>query len=181
MATAKNIQAVQMPTAQTQAVRTPEQQAEIDKLRAEKAKAAPTAEPQAEENLQVVHLNARLLKGITALADILYPEDDGQPQFTWKRRLAAFFGSILLAGGAGYLIGQLAGYAMLGCYALTGSAFLMYTILFIALILAAYAGFKIGQHVGNYILSGQIDRDCVAMKDKVFGWFKSKPKAAVAA
>lgn len=90
---------------------------------------------------------------------------------SWKRKLAAFFSVMVLAFGAGYLIGQLAGYAMVGIMMYTGSTLLMYLVFALAMILSVYVGMKIGQHVGNYILSGKIDQDLAAAKAKVTGWF----------
>lgn len=98
-----------------------------------------------------------------------------------KRVAVATFAVIALSGAAGYGIGTIAAYAMVGVMTLTGSTLLTYLILVVAMLLAAYVGFKIGEHVGNYILSGQIDRDIVAVKNKVTGWFGlSKAKLAAA-
>lgn len=96
---------------------------------------------------------------------------------SWQRCLAAFLLSIALAAGAGYGIGYIASMLMVGCFTLTGSVFLMYAIALLAFLLSAYAGLKIGQKVGNYVLSGQIDKDFASAKAKVTGFFKRKEKA----
>lgn len=97
-----------------------------------------------------------------------------------KRKLAALFATIILSAGAGYAIGSIASYIIIGIATLGGSILWAYLTLVIALLLAFYAGAKIGQHVGNYILSGQIDRDVIKVKNKVTGWFKSKPLVVAA-
>lgn len=164
--------------------RTPEQQAAIDQLRAEKVEAkieqlqATLDKPEqplaasvapATATEQAMHIAAAVQEAVMKLFG--FGEDDGGP--SWKRKLAAFFASALLASGAGYVIGTLAGYAMVGIAALGGSVLWAYLILIVALILSFYAGLKIGQHVGNYVLSGQVDRDIVAAKNKITGWFSS--------
>lgn len=93
---------------------------------------------------------------------------------SWKRYLGAFFASAVLAYGAGHIIGTLAGYAMVGIASLGGSLLWAWLIMIIATILSIYVGMKIGQHVGNYILSGQIDRDVVGAVNKVKSWFGRK-------
>lgn len=104
----------------------------------------------------------------------LFGVDEDAP--SWKRKLAALFATVVIAGGAGYGIGYLASMAIVGIAAMGGSVLWSFLIMISALILAGYIGAKIGQHVGGYILSGQIDRDVVAAKNKVFGWFKRDPK-----
>lgn len=100
---------------------------------------------------------------------------------SWKRKLAAFVASIALCVPAGAAIGNLAGYAIAGLLAAGGSVIWAYLIMFLSCALAFYAGMKIGQYVGNYVLSGQIDRDFGAAKDKVVGFFKRAPKAPLEA
>ena len=124
-------------------------------------------------------IKAQIDRAMAFLSSTFGVAQEGMP--TWKRTLAAYFAAMVIAGGAGYGIGCLAGYAMIGCFALTGSLFLMYLIMVLAILLSAYAGMKIGQYVGNYVLSGQIDRDVVRAKNWVTGFFKSKPTAPVAA
>jgi hypothetical protein len=164
---------------------TNEQIAELTKLRAEKEIAEALAKteqetpelkvadsaPQEEEFSFGDKMKMQMLMGIMKLAEF----SSGLEGVSTKRKLAAFFGSILVSGAAGYAIGSLAGYAIAGVMALGGSVLWAYLILIIALILGAYAGMKIGQHVGNYILSGKIDKDIVAAKNKFLGFFKSKP------
>jgi hypothetical protein len=114
----------------------------------------------------------------------LFGVDENAPSF--KRQMAALFASILLSVGAGYVIGQIAGYAIIGILALGGSMLWAYLIMILATLLAMYAGMKIGQYVGNYVLSGQVDEDIAKAKDAVsdgWNWIKSKfssePKESV--
>lgn len=96
---------------------------------------------------------------------------DGMP--SGKRTFAAFFVTVSMSFGTGYGIGTLAGYAITAIATLGGSVLWSYLLMILALMLSMYAGMKIGQHVGGYILSGQIDHDLIAAKNKVCGWFGS--------
>ena len=104
--------------------------------------------------------------------------DDNPDAPSWKRKLAAFFSSVVLATGAGTAIGWLAGNAVVGIATLGGSVLWSYLILLVGMIASVYAGAKIAQYVGNYVLSGQVDKDIVRAKDTVLGWF-GKAKAAI--
>lgn len=95
-----------------------------------------------------------------------------------KRVFAASAVSFILAFGAGYTIGVIAEIVAMGILVLTGSMLLYFVTWAIAILLSFYAGMKIGQHVGMYVLSGQIDRDIVSAKDYVKGLFSSKPVLA---
>lgn len=129
-------------------------------------------------------MTAEMLKQAAAEAFMkLLGVDENAP--SWKRKLAAFFAVGVVAYGIGYGIGTLAGYAIAGIAALGGSVLWSYLIMITALIVSLYAGVKVGQYLGNYILSGQIDADIGAIKNKVTGWFKrdkkDAPQIAVAA
>ncbi len=111
----------------------------------------------------------------------------GAEAIGWKRQFVAFFSTIILSAGAGYVIGTLAGYAIAGIAVLGGSLLWAYLTMVIAAVLAFYSGLKIGQYVGNYVLSGQVDKDLASAKSKVGGWFSSAksmltpaPKIAIA-
>jgi Flp pilus assembly protein TadB len=78
---------------------------------------------------------------------------------SWKRTVCAFLATAALSVGAGYLIGQIAAYAIVGVMMLGAPMAIAWLIYALALVLSLYAGIKIGQYVGNYVLSGQIDRD----------------------
>jgi len=88
---------------------------------------------------------------------------------SWKRIACAVVLVAALAYGAGTLIGTLATYMVVGAFMFTGSMFVVWSIYILAILLALYAGLKIGQHVGNYVLSGQIDRDL----SSAWNWTKS--------
>ena len=159
--------------------RTPEQQAELTRLRkAKAARLADTVNVTAESVAPPTDAEqAEMTKAaaFAALMDFMGFGDDYQGP-SWKRKLAAVLGSAVLAFGAGYIVGELLTYMIVGVYVMTGSALLAYLLMMLGLLLAMYAGMKIGQAVGNYVLSGQIDRDIVRVKDTVRGWFKRAPK-----
>lgn len=142
--------------------RTAEQQAELDTLRAKKAASQYTIP-------------------VPAAAPIDEPESEGEfikrmidSLPSGKRAIAAFVIPMIVSGFAGYGIGTLAAWAINSIAFLSSSLIMQWVVIVMALCLAAYTGFKIGQHLGGYILSGQIDKDLGAVKDTVFGWFKSK-------
>lgn len=168
MKTTKSAVAAQMPTA-----RTAEQQAALDTMRANKeAEALAAVTPPVVELTTEEKMEAQLEKALSYLKSTFASTGEDMP--SWKRQLAAFFGSIVLAGGTGYLVGQVAGWMMLGCFALTGSIFMTYLVMLGAILLSAYAGLKIAERVGNYVLSGQVDRDFIKAKTFVTGFFEPK-------
>lgn len=162
-------------TKRNQSTKTAAQQAELDRLRDEKAKQAtvvvenPTREPSLEEQLR------QFVDGFSISSALLGHE------VSWKRAAVAFFAVSVLAYGAGSLIGTIASYAIAGIVAFGGSMALGWLVWGMAALLSIYAGFKIGQHVGNYVLSGQIDRDLVKLKNKVTGLFKREEKEIIIA
>ena len=95
----------------------------------------------------------------------------------WKRQLIAFIVSSTISMGAGYLIGVVASMAIVAVATLAGAFVWQCLIMFVALMLALYAGLKSAQTVGKYITSGDIDRDVVNMKNKVVGFFKTTKEA----
>ena len=105
-----------------------------------------------------------------------------------RRILVATVASIIVGGCIGYFGGQLLGMLVAGALVLTGSAFLSMLVYILGLCLLAYAAFVAGRKVAQYILTSNVDSDLAAVrntlgsaKDRVFGWFKSEPKPAVAA
>jgi hypothetical protein len=157
------------------ATRTAEQQAAIDALRVEKEVAA--AEAAAHKEFDPEEM-AAVIK--SKLAD-MFRSTGLEFEPSWKRKLATWFTCAALSFGVGYTIGTLASWAIVGIATLGGSLLWSYLIITMALILAVYAGLKVGQHVGNYILSGKIDHDLVAAKNKVVGWFTPAPKVITVA
>lgn len=159
-------------TTRTQSTKTVAQQAELDRLRKTKQAAVvvenPVPEPSFEDQIR------QFLNGFSISGALLGHE------VTWKRAAVAFFAVSALAFGAGSLIGHIASYAIAGIVTFGGSMALAWLVWGLAIALAIYVGLKIGQHVGNYILSGQIDRDIVKVKNKVTGFFKREEKLIVA-
>lgn len=98
-----------------------------------------------------------------------------------KRIIAATALTFSLSFTAGYMIGIVTDVIATAALMLTGSVFIWFVIWMLALIGSIYAGMKIGQHVGYYVLSGQIDKDIASVKNKVTGLFGSvKAKFAAA-
>lgn len=105
-----------------------------------------------------------------------------------RRILVATVASIIVGGCIGYFGGHLLGMLTAGALVLTGSAFLSMLIYILGICLIAYAAFVAGRKVAQYILTSNVDSDLAAVrntlgsaKDRVFGWFKSEPKAVAAA
>lgn len=105
-----------------------------------------------------------------------------------RRILVATVASIIVGGCIGYFGGQLLGMLVAGALVLTGSAFLSMLVYILGLCLLAYAAFVAGRKVAQYILTSNVDTDLSAVrntlgsaKDRVFGWFKSEPKAVATA
>lgn len=92
---------------------------------------------------------------------------------TWKRSLLAFVASFVVGYGVGYLLGTLLSILMVATFTVTGSLFLMYCIAVLGFLGILYAGCKVGQTVGMYIVTGDIDRDVRRAKNWISGWFGS--------
>lgn len=105
-----------------------------------------------------------------------------------RRVIVSLIASFIVGAGIGYFGGHLLGMLVAGALVLTGSAFLSMLVYILGLCLLAYAGFVAGRKVAQYILTSNVDSDLAAVrntlggaKDRVFGWFKSEPKAVAAA
>lgn len=120
------------------------------------AASAPTEELTMEERIN----KAMELLGIT------------EDTLSWKRKLAAVLLTAALSFGAAYSIGSLAMYAVIGIAVLEGSMLMTVLVYTLAMLAACYAGLKIAEHVSDYVLSGQIDRDIVRAKNWVTGFFR---------
>lgn len=104
-----------------------------------------------------------------------------------RRVIVSLIASVIVGAGIGYFGGHLLGMLTAGALVLTGSAFLSMLIYILGLCLLAYAAFVAGRKVAQYILTSNVDSDLAAVrntlggaKDRVFGWFKSEPKAVAA-
>lgn len=105
-----------------------------------------------------------------------------------RRVIVSLIASLIVGIGIGYFGGHLLGMLTAGALVLTGSAFLSMLVYILGLCLLAYAAFVAGRKVSQYILTSNVDSDLAAVrntlgsaKDRVFGWFKSEPKAVAAA
>ena len=104
-----------------------------------------------------------------------------------RRVIVSLIASVIVGAGIGYFGGHLLGMLTAGALVLTGSAFLSMLIYILGICLIAYAAFVAGRKVAQYILTSNVDSDMAAVrntlggaKDRVFGWFKSEPKAVAA-
>lgn len=167
----------EQPTVQT-VTRTPEQQAELDKLRANRDAMAAA---QAQAAQAAPQLDPKRLEALSNLADLLLPQDGDAPQFSWKRRIATFFVGLSVSAGVGYGIQQAATWGMAAVMSATGSTVLVYAVAALAIIIGLYLAYKAGSIAANYVLSGQLDEHIGGVKDTVVGWFKRKPVTIVAA
>lgn len=100
---------------------------------------------------------------------------------SWKRTLLAFVTSFAV----GYLIGSVAAalinLAFAGAAVLGMNLFFIYIIALMLIIGAIYLAIKASQRIVMYFQTGDIDRDLVAAKEKVTGFFRRAPKEIVAA
>jgi len=156
------------------------QQAELKRLRAEKraqAKAAaqPAPEQAGVQQPQPFDAKAEARKRMEQMAsavDAILADFEAP---SWKRVLAATVVSLVLAAGAGWMIGTVTGMLIVSAVALTGAAWIGWVIYALGMIIAFYVGAKVAQHVGGYIVRGDIDRHIVAVKDRFVGLFTSRP------
>lgn len=169
--------------------RTQTQQAAIDSLRATKA-AAQDAVVKSVEVVKEVISPAPKLTAPTTESDetfnmrqimssmIASAMSDMKPS---KRGIAAFFAGVVATTGVSITIAKLAAVAVIAVTLFTGSVMLGYLIIILSMILSIYASIKAYEKTANYVLSGQIDRDIVAAKNKVLGFFKKAPLTVASA
>jgi hypothetical protein len=92
----------------------------------------------------------------------------------WKRTLV----SLIVAFFAGCGIGMVANVLIDMVLIATSFSVFGYILSCLIFIAALYAGFKTGQSIGMYIVTGDIDRDIGRVVGKVKGWFQSTPVVA---
>lgn len=102
----------------------------------------------------------------------------GVPVPSWKRVVITYVAAMCAGYGLGTLFILVD--ALLLSSLMATSVFLYWAVWAVGLLLTLYAGFKLGNAIGNYIMSGQIDRDIAVAKNKVSGWFKRTPALAAA-
>lgn len=90
-----------------------------------------------------------------------------------KRLLIAFVLTIAVSLGAGYLIGFVLEYLVIGALMLTGSAFLGIMIYIFGIFFGMYAGGKIGGFIYNSVVNERIDAAYGKAKDYTLGYYQS--------
>lgn len=148
-------EATPMP-AGVKSTRTPEQQAALDEMRAKRV---------ASEALY----GEDELKGVGESINAMFSALPSGKR--WMATMLATFG---VSAGVGYGVNQLVNYgiAVIATYSTAAAWPILIAVL--GAIIAVYASFKIGQHLGGYILSGQIDRDVASAWNWMFGSSKKE-------
>lgn len=95
-----------------------------------------------------------------------------------KRKVVAWFVSMLACFGVGYLVGSIMEMLILAAVAYTGSVLLMVLIYVIGIMFAIYSGVKLGNAVYRYITDGVIDAHWNKVKTGVANFFTPKLQAA---
>lgn len=169
------------------------QQAELSRLRAEKA--AKSKATRAANKAALAQMNVQVNAAHRAAADDIAHADiesmfDNLP--SPKRVLVGLVLGVAAAGATGYGIGMILSYALAGIAALTGAAWISFTLGVIAWIVAIYSAWKIGGYIGGKVFASVVLPDGLAArsyesvanaagsaKQNVVGWFGSaKSKAA---
>jgi hypothetical protein len=88
----------------------------------------------------------------------------------WKRTLVAYAAAFLSGYVVGATFSALFNYMFGAAILATGWTFMTVIIYIVGLVIAVYAAAKLGQKVGGYILSGDIDADA----SRAWGWVKGK-------
>lgn len=181
----------------TRAARTPAQQAVIDQMRAgmsaeqatakvmqAAAPAAPAAAPAAPANAQpnfVVVANSAPIESdddLNAQAQAYFAELLASMELT-KRKALAFILSVACSAGGGYLLGNVAGYAIAGIATLGGSMFWAFMIAILAIVTSYYMGGYIARNVFSYVADARIDKDYEAVKSTLINWYDSAKSLVV--
>lgn len=95
-----------------------------------------------------------------------------------RRSIAGFIVGLVVACGAGYMLGSIVSSLTLAVLLVSGSLFLAALIGIIGFVLSALAGGFLGNTVGAYIANGAAERHVSAAKSWVTGLFGRKPVAA---
>lgn len=147
--------------------RTAAQQAELNKMR--KAKAInidpPAASPEVLFEAQQEQSYFNTLMDTARAAGILVP--------TWKRGLLAFVAATCAGLAVASLLHPFVSAMFAGAMITTGSVFLSYLFMALGFVIALYLSAKTAQKVGNYIATGDIDRDIAKVWNKAKGLFGS--------
>ena len=98
---------------------------------------------------------------------IQIPED-------WRRRAIAALAGLATSMGAGYAMGMLTQYAIVGAMLLTNSAFLAVLIFLAGLFVAMYIGSKSSMFVYANIVNKNIDKVFASANTTVRGWFSRR-------
>lgn len=181
-----------------------EQQAELKRLRAEKAAAtrrsnkaaldAMTVQVSAAEHAKAAQPEASAADIEDLMADLNLPSG--------KRVLVGLVLALGSAFSVGYGIGMLLSYAIAGILVLTSTAWIAFTLTVLAWIIAIYASWKIGGYVGGKVFASVVLPDGLASRswaavaggtksattslgdgvasarNKVGGWFTTAPVQA---
>lgn len=137
--------------------RTPEQQAALDEMRA-------------------ARIASEALYAETDLGESINSIFESMP--SGKRMLAACLATFTTAGVVGYGIRQLVDYGIAVIATYSTAAAWPIIIMVLGAIISIYISLKIGKHLGNYILSGQIDRDVASAWNWMFGAKKVEAASA---
>jgi hypothetical protein len=99
-----------------------------------------------------------------------------------KQMLAGSVMSIIVGLTGGYGVATIAGYVFLGAIVLSGSMFLAYLAMILAMIVGVYVVSIAAARAGAYVASGKLETDVVRAKSWVTALFTSaKPKAKIIA
>ena len=92
---------------------------------------------------------------------------------SWKRTICAMLTGIAVGAGVGYITSTVVGILMSGAIATT-SYFIGIALAVLAWIVGGYLAVKFAARAFGYVATSSIDEDISVVKNKVFGWFKSK-------
>jgi hypothetical protein len=161
------------------------QQAELKRMRAAKRAQAKAARVEAVKPSAAEHAESVQPDPLHAAIDDLFAD----VEFPSARRvLVGFILGIACSAVVGYGIGMLLAYALAGIMLLTSTAWIAFTLTVLAWIIALYAAWKIGGYVGGTVFSSvvlptglaarsaaSVSNACGSAKNKIGGWFTSKP------
>ena len=97
---------------------------------------------------------------------------------TGKQLLASVVVQLLVGFAGGYAAATLAGYVFVGALVFTSSMFLAYLSMLIVLVVGSYYAVIAAARVGAYVANGDIERDVVALKNRIYSFFKSNKLGA---
>lgn len=90
---------------------------------------------------------------------------------TTRRGIAGFVVTLLVSVTGGYYAGVLSSYVAVAAFLMSGSTFIAFIAMVLALVATMYASAIVASRAGAYVANGNLERDAVRAKNWTLGLF----------